>query len=953
MRKIPLALLFFLFMAGLFACREVRYVTLEDGVVVNVPEGKMWLRVCSDRIIRVTVSPVDTFSTRPSLILADRAPLPSAFTVSERGDTLEVKTAELIAQVCPGTGSIRFLDVNRQPVLNERSQNGRKFTEAIVGGENTWSVRQQWESPEDEVIHGLGHHQNDLFNLRGADIDLWQENWEIVVPFFTSSRGYGILWDNYSHSRFGFPVTQDFIPSDLLYDKEGVKGALTGSYYNGTDFDELKVMRRDSVVNFDFKTFGPQRDNSFTTDPDWVSKPLSPEIDPVNYTVRWEGEVKTLHAGKYTFNTFTTHNIRLWVDDKLIVDGYGSSDLYLKGTIELAADTRYKIRYEWQRSSQDPIHEKGNGAVQLRWSPPARERYDGISMWSEVGDGIDYYFIYGPHPDKVIDGYRALTGTAPLLPKWAYGYWHSHIGIQSQKEYLDLIGEFRSRKIPLDVLVQDLNYWVPYPWGSHKFDENRYPDPVAMIKKAHDEHVRYIISVWGMFQKGSDNWKELLDKGLLFKYNNCSFWTDKGTWYYNPFSPEGRKVYWDQMNRNLFRKGVDGWWLDASEPEISTPADPFLYKEVMNNNLGTGARYLNAYSLMQTKGIYEEQRKTVPNKRAVILARSAFAGQQSYATVMWTGDIAGTWDVFRKQIKCGLNFAMSGLPYWTTDIGGFFINSTDWPLTNQDPGYRELYTRWFQWGTFCPVMRTHGCGPRREMWIMGDESFRIQKRFDELRYRLSPYIYSLAGKVTLDNYTIMRPLLMDFREDRQTHQIYDQYMFGPALMVCPVLEPGITSREVYLPAGYDWYDYWTNERLVGGCPVQRDTPIDHIPVLVRSGSILPSGDVMQYTDEKRPEHLTISVYTGADGSFTLYEDEGVNYNYESGAFSQIPMAWEEATQTFTIAKREGGFPGMLESRRFTIRFVDGKTVSSQEVEYDGDAVQVRKCLSAYSIGDTP
>lgn len=953
MRKIPLALLFFLFMAGLFACREVRYVTLEDGVVVNVPEGKMRLRVCSDRIIRVTVSPVDTFSTRPSLILADRPPLPSAFTVSERGDTLEVKTAELIAQVCPGTSSIRFLDVNRQPVLNERSQNGRKFTEAIVGGENTWSVRQQWESPEDEVIHGLGHHQNDLFNLRGADIDLWQENWEIVVPFFTSSRGYGILWDNYSHSRFGFPVTQDFIPCDLLYDKKGVKGALTGSYYNGTDFDELKVVRRDSVVNFDFKTFGPQRDHSFTTDPDWVSKPLSPEIDPVNYTVRWEGEVKTLHAGKYTFNTFTTHNIRLWVDDKLIVDGYGSSDLYLKGTIELAADTRYKIRYEWQRSSQDPIHEKGNGAVQLRWSPPSRERYDGISMWSEVGDGIDYYFIYGPHPDKVIDGYRTLTGTAPLLPKWAYGYWHSHIGIQSQKEYLDLIGEFRSRKIPLDVLVQDLNYWVPYPWGSHKFDENRYPDPVAMIKKAHDEHVRYIISVWGMFQKGSDNWKELLDKGLLFKYNNCSFWTDKGTWYYNPFSPEGRKVYWDQMNRNLFRKGVDGWWLDASEPEISTPADPFLYKEVMNNNLGTGARYLNAYSLMQTKGIYEEQRKTVPNKRAVILARSAFAGQQSYATVMWTGDIAGTWDVFRKQIKCGLNFAMSGLPYWTTDIGGFFINSTDWPLTNQDPGYRELYTRWFQWGTFCPVMRTHGCGPRREMWIMGDESFRIQKRYDELRYRLSPYIYSLAGKVTLDNYTIMRPLLMDFREDRQTHQIYDQYMFGPALMVCPVLEPGITSREVYLPVGYDWYDYWTNERLVGGCPVQRDTPIDHIPILVRSGSILPSGDVMQYTDEKRPEHLTISVYTGSDGSFTLYEDEGVNYNYESGAFSQIPMAWEEATQTLTIAKREGEFPGMLESRRFTIRFVDGETVSSQEIEYDGDAIQVRKCLSAYSIGDTP
>ncbi|WP_297903874.1 TIM-barrel domain-containing protein [uncultured Parabacteroides sp.] len=942
MKKNLLASLLFLFVVGSSECLGINYVTVEDGIIVNVPEGKMRLRVYSDRIVRVTVSPVDTFSTRPSLILSDKVEPSSAFKVSEAGDTIEVKTNELIAQVCPVSGSVRFLDKNRELVLCERSRNGRKMTEAVVGGEKTWNVRQQWESPRDEVILGLGHHQNDRFNLRGVDIDLWQENWEIVVPFFTSSRGYGILWDNYSHSRFGFPVTQDFIPCDRLYDKEGVQGALTGSYYDGPDFDALKVVRRDSVVNFDFKTFGPQQDNSFTTDPDWVSKPLSREINPENYTVRWEGEVKTLHAGKYTFNTFTTHNVRLWVDDTLIVDGYGSSNLYLKGDIELKADTRYKIKYEWQRSVDDPIHEKGNGAVQLRWSPPAQERYDGINMWSEVGDGIDYYFIYGPHLDKVIDGYRTLTGVTPLLPQWAYGYWHSHINIQSQKEYLDLIGEFRSRKIPLDVLVQDLNYWVPYPWGSHKFDENRYPDPAAMIEQAHEAHIRYIISVWGMFQKGSDNWKELLDKGLLFRYNNCSFWTDKGTWYYNPFDPKGREVYWSQMNRDLFRKGVDGWWLDASEPEISTPADPFLYKEVMNNNLGTGARYLNTFSLMQTKGIYEGQREAAPDKRVVILARSAFAGQQSYATVMWTGDIAGTWDVFRRQIKCGLNFAMSGLPYWTTDIGGFFINSTDWPLLNQDPGYRELYTRWFQWGTFCPVMRTHGCGPRREMWIMGDESYRIQKRYDELRYTLSPYIYSLAGKVTLDNYTLMRPLLMDFRGDRRVHEIYDQYMFGPALMVCPVLEAGITSREVYLPAGNDWYDYWTNERFVGGQSINRDTPIDNIPVLVRSGSIIPSGEVMQYTGEKKPEHLLITVYVGADGDFTLYEDEGDNYNYESGAFSLIPINWDQASRTLTIASRKGEFPGMLKQRRFTIRFVDGEKLSSHEVEYTGDTIRIRQ-----------
>lgn len=942
MRKIPFVLWFILMTAGLSASREAGYLPLEDGIVVNVPEGKMRLQVYSDRIIRITVSPVDTFSARASLILADKERFSADFRVDERGDTLEMRTSELIVQICPQTGSLRFLNTDRRPVLNERHGQGRRLRAATVGGEQTWNVRQQWESPQDEVIHGLGHHQNDLFNLRGADIDLWQENWEIVVPFFTSSRGYGILWDNYSHSRFGFPVTQDFIPCDLLYDKEGRQGALTGSYYDGTNFKDLKAIRRDSIVNFDFKTFGPQCDNSFTTDPEWVSQPLSDEINPKEYTVRWEGEVKTLHAGKYTFHTFTTHNVRLWVDDKLIVDGYGSSNLYLKGSIDLESNTRYRIRYEWQRSSEDPIHEKGNGAVQLRWAPPAREQYDGISLESEVGDGIDYYFIYGPDLDQVIDGYRTLTGTAPLLPKWAYGYWHSHINIQSQKEYLDLIDEFRRREIPLDVLVQDLNYWVPYPWGSHTFDEKRYPEPAVMIQKAHDKHIRYILSVWGMFQKGSDNWKELLEKGLLFKYNNCSFWTDKGTWYYNPFDSRGRAVYWDQMNRNLFAKGVDGWWLDASEPEISTPADPFLYKEVMNNNLGTGARYLNAFSLMQTKGIYEGQRKTAPDKRVVILARSAFAGQQSYATVMWTGDIAGTWDVLRKQIKCGLNFAMSGLPYWTTDIGGFFINATDWPLTNRDPGYRELYTRWFQWGTFCPIMRTHGCGPRREMWIMGDESYRIQKRYDELRYRLNPYIYSLAARVTFDNYTIMRPLLMDFREDRTVHSIYDQYMFGPALMVCPVLEPEIKSRNVYLPAGNDWYDYWTQQRCTGGRSIERETPLDHIPVWVRAGSIVPTGEVMQYTDEKKPEHLTLDVYTGSDGTFTLYEDEGVNFNYEKGAYAYIPIAWDEASQTLTISERKGKFAGMLESRRFMIRFIDGETVTSQEIGYTGDKIQVRK-----------
>jgi len=926
----------------LHSCNKPSFTYISDGVILDVPEGKMKLQVISDQIIRVSVSPVDTFSTRESLIIKTFQNKNAEFSFTEKEDAFELTTRELNVEVKYKTGAVSFFDKQGNLVLNERNTNGRVFCPAVVNKEETWNVRQQWESPSDEIILGLGHHQNDLFNLRKAYIDLWQENWEIAIPFFSSSRGYGILWDNYSHSKFGFPVTQNFIPSDNLYDMNGIKGALTGSYYNGIHFDELKATRRDSVINFDFKTFGPQIDNSFTTDPEWYSKPLNPEINPQKYTVRWEGEIQSLHAGIYTFNTFTTHNIRLWVNNSLIVDGYSSSDLYLKGTIPLEANTRYKIKYEWQRDTDDPIHNPADGAIQLRWSPPSVEQYDGITMWSEVSDGIDYYFIYGPEMDKIIQGYRYLTGDAPLLPNWAYGYWHSHINIQSQKEYLGLIKEFRQRKIPLDVLVQDLNYWVPQPWGSHLFDEKRYPDPEGMIQGAHKEHVKYIISVWGMFQKGSANWKELSDKGLLFSYNNCSFWTDKGTWYYNPFDPEGRRVYWNQMNHYLYSKGVDAWWLDASEPEISTPADPFLYKDVMDNNLGTGARYLNAFSLMQTKGIYEGQRSTTPDKRVAILARSAFAGQQAYGTIMWTGDIAGTWDVFRKQIKCGLNFAMSGLPYWTTDIGGFFINTTDWPKRAEDPGYRELYTRWFQWGTFCPIMRTHGCGPRREMWVMGDESYRIQKKFDELRYRLQPYIYSMAGKVTHSGYTIMRPLIMDFPHDPTAARIYDQYMFGPAMMICPVLEASSKSSEIYLPEGTIWYDFWTNDRFTGSKYIKRDTPLETIPILIRAGSILPMDKVQQYVGEKEPSHLSLYVYTGKSGGYSLYEDEGDNYNYEKGNYSMIPMTWNEETQTFTIAGRSGGFPGMLKKRKFTVCFIDGEKESMVSVDYKGEAISIIK-----------
>lgn len=933
----------------ILSCTQRSFVEkVENGLVFSVPQGKMKLEVCREDIIRVLVSPVDTFSTRKSLMMLENAWNKTEFSSEVIANDLVLKTAKLKVIANLKTGVVKFYDLNDRLILAEREET-KRISPATVLGEKTWNIRQQWESPENEKLYGLGHHQNGLFNLRGGNIDLWQENWEIVVPFFTSSRGYGILWDNYSHSKWGFPVTADFIPSSHIYNKDGKNGTLSGEYFNGIDFKELKSQREDSVVNFDFKTFGPQVDNSFTFNPDWVNNPLSKEIDPNNFSVRWQGEVKSLYAGVYSFNTFCTHSIRLWVDNKLIVDGWATQNMYLTGEIDLKENTKYKIKIEWAKDAKSSIHAVSNGAIQLRWALPSQESYEGITLSSEVGDMVDYYFMYGPELDRVIDGYRTATGKAPLFGKYAYGYWHSHIDIQTQKDYLALIREFRDRKIPLDVLVQDLNYWNPEPWGSHHFSPGRYPDPLQMIAEAHKNNIHYMISVWGMFQRGSQNWKELMDKNLLFSYNNCSFWTDKGTWYYNPFSEEGRKVYWNQMNRELFSKGVDAWWLDASEPEISTPADPFLYKKVMKNNLGSGARYLNAYSLMQTKGIYEGQRQTAPDKRVLILGRSSFAGQQRNAAVVWTGDIAGRWDVFRNQVACGLNYSLSGQPYWTTDIGGFFINKVDWPKLNQDEGYRELYTRWFQFGTFCPIMRTHGSGARREMWLLGNESMNTQIDFVNLRYRLLPYIYSNAGAVTHQNSTIMRSLVMDFAGDEKALDVKFQYMFGKAFMVCPVVEPGIKSQKCYLPESTAWYDFWTGEKFNGGQTIERPLTLQNFPLFLRAGSILPLGPFMQYATEKRAGSLEIRIYPGADGSFILYDDEGENYHYEKGQFSTIELKWNDTDNTLTIGNLVGKYEGIMIDRTFNIILVQPNNgvgimepkAFTKSVQYAGKEMQIK------------
>jgi alpha-D-xyloside xylohydrolase len=406
----------------------------------------------------------------------------------------------------------------------------------------------------------------------------------------------------------------------------------------------------------------------------------------------------------------------------------------------------------------------------------------GMEFWSEVGDGIDYYFIAGSTIDEVISGYRTLTGQVPMFPKWAYGFFQSKERYRTQNEVLGIVDEFRRRQVPLDVIVQDWFYWDPQKWGSHYMDRNRYPDPVKMNRAVHERNAKIIISVWAKFFSGSTNYSELDQKGFLLKPT----WEDSR--YYNPYEPEARALYWKQMHDSLFVKGFDGWWLDASEPEVGDLRNDTI-KKIINNNLGTGARYLNTYPLMTTIAVYEGQRRITSDKRVYILTRSAFPGQQRNAATTWSGDIIGTWDVFRKQIPAGLNFCFTGIPYWATDIGGFFVRV---PGGGKNDIYRELFTRWYQYGAFCPVFRVHGTDTPREIWRFGepgDWSYDIQLKFNNLRYRLMPYIYSTAWKVTHENYTMMRGLAFDFALDSKVYAIDDQFMFGPSLLVNPITEP--------------------------------------------------------------------------------------------------------------------------------------------------------------------
>ena len=579
------------------------------------------------------------------------------------------------------------------------------------------------------------------------------------------------------------------------------------------------------------------------------------------------------------------------------------------------------------------------------WNNPSRSRVNNrfvhaLYLSAEVADRVDYYFLYGPEADQIIGHYRELTGEVPLFGRWAYGFWQCKNKYQSEIELETVAGRYRALHIPADNIVQDWFWWVTM--GEMKWNPN-YPDPQRMIDKLHEEHFHLMVSIWPYFRPGTAVYDEFDKKGWFVAKTQTAGFHPLGQALYDATNPEARKQYWANANTALFQKGVDAWWLDTDEPETEGREDNILTTNKLH--LGSGARYANVYPLFHAGGVSNGQRTTSEEKRVFILSRSAYAGSQRYGVTAWSGDVLSDWVTFQRQIPAGLNYSISGMPYWTTDIGGFISGGN-----LNDPKFRELFVRWFQFGAFSPIFRVHGTRnpDENELWSYGADAQKILVDYDTLRYRLMPYIYSEAWQVTSHHGTLMRPLVMDWREDVEAQNTGDEYLFGPAILVSPVTTEGATSRTVYLPLA-TWYDFWTGEKQEGGKRIQADAPLEKLPLFVRAGSIVPMGPAMEWTTEKPADPIELRVYPGADGDFTLYEDENDSYRYQKGAHATIALHWDDRAKTLTVGAREGSFKGMLAERTFRVVLVGkehGVGIEESEaaeatVSYKGEKTAVK------------
>lgn len=920
------------------------YEKLKDGVLLEIKKTKdteaHWVKIqpCTDVIIRVIASKNFPFSTRQSLMAQKTEWEEFEWTVKDENDKVVITTSKLVVKVDKNYGAVEFYDTDGNVILNEYKW-GRSISSTEVMGEKTYNIRQIFNSREDEAFYGLGAHQNNIWNYKEHDVDLWQLNIVDVIPFLISNKNYGVLWDNNSRTKFGDVRDYKSIESLKLFDAEGNEGGLTADYFIDDKFQDLFVSRKENRIQHKYTDVNDEFPQGF--------------LQNVK-AVRWSGEIECNEAGLHKLQLYSSFYAKLWIDDELLVDSWRQNWMPWTHNIKLnmEAGKKYKIKIEW-------IH--GGGYIGLDYLPPEIDKIENsISLFSEVADHIDYYFIKGNNIDEVISGYRTITGKAPMMPKWAMGLWQCRERYKTQDELLGVVKEFRKRNIPLDNIVQDWFYWREDDWGNHDFDLQRFPDPDGMVKELHEKlNTNIMISVWPKFYVNTEHYNEFDKNGWLYKRNvevGQKDWVGPGyvSTFYDPYSDGARELYWKQIDNKLFKKGFDAWWLDATEPDIqSNLSREEIILRIGPTALGSASRYLNTFSLMNSKAVYEGQRKSDPDKRVFILTRSAFAGQQRYSSSTWSGDIASRWYDLKAQIPAGLNFCISGIPYWTTDIGGFAVEPRfENPNETDIEEWRELNTRWFQFGTFCPLFRVHGQYPFREMYNIAPDNhpaYQSMLEYNKLRYRLMPYIYSLTGMVTHQNYTIMRALVMDFGYDKNVLNIGDQFMFGPSILVNPVTDYKVRSRKLYLPEDSGWYELKTGKYFEGGQTIEADAPYTDIPVYVKAGAIIPCGPEIQFTSEKTADPIRLFVYTGSDGKFTLYEDENINYNYEKGKFSTIEFDYNEKEKTLTINERHGEFDGMLNSRTFEIKWITKNNHSAMEfnskpdnvIEYEGKKISVK------------
>ncbi len=791
----------------------------------------------------------------PSIVLLQQSTVPT-FKVSGDTTSIAIATSKMKAVFDRHSGALHFVDHSGKTFLSE-IPDSRRITQTAVQGEETYAVEEGFVSPPGEHLFGSGEFQDGFLDIRDLPRRLTQVNSQIAIPFLLSSKGYGILWHNYGLTDLN-PADQRVLLTRSASGKETAADVTTSE--------------------------GTRRE--------------------VRRAAEFIGTLEVPASGRYAFlfdaGQKMARRYHVEIDGKVVID---FANFWLPPTTSWFSDVsagRHTIRVIGEQDDQ-PV---------LFWRPSEARTV----LRSPVADAIDYVVFSGPTPDDVIADYRQVTGPAPLMPSWAYGYIHCRERFHSSQEILDTAAEFRKRDLPLDVIVQDWQYWGKYGWNAMKWDERYYPDPKGMIDRLHAMKVKFMVSVWSKIDPDSEVGRLFAAKGYYIP----------GTQWIDFFNPAAASLYWQNFSARMLSLGIDAWWLDATEPENDDLAGRSTFA-------GPGEKVRDVYPLFVNKTVYEGQRKDAPEKRVLLLTRCAFLGEQRYAAATWSGDIGNSWESFKRQITAGLGYTASGLPYWTTDAGGFFRPG---PGQYNDPGYHERFLRWFQFATFSPLQRVHGFQTDTEPWRYGDAVETEVRRYLDLRQQLLPYIYSQAAAVTFQGSTLMRPLVMDFAQDDQALAQKYEYMFGPAFLIAPVLETGAVRWPVYVPASVGgWYNFWTGSRVASGATTQIDAPLERIPVLVRAGSIVPIGPVEQYAGEKPPSDLEIRVYPGSDGDFSLYEDEGTNYNYEKGLRSTIHFHWSDKRRELSIGQRDGQFSGMLQSRQFKIVAVD--TGSVHQVVYRG------------------